>query len=275
MLATYIAKCVRNGVPVFGRYATAKTPVLYLDLENSDYDIKEYVKFFSALGPERIRYYTRSTGVPELASPGLLAFCERYKPLLIFDSLTKFLKGANPFHPGEMSDLFDKLLNLCAAGATIILIHHATRADVERYANSYVIGANVSRAYCVTSHDRPKLHHVTLAATLSRGAEPVTERLIAFPLIADRGMFGIDAEAFSEIDKLVNLVKEQGGETTRDFIKKRCGIRSAKAVNLIATAISEGKLVAPKRGRISVPKSGTEVLDVLFPKPGTDGNEVE
>jgi len=67
-----------------------------------------------------------------------------------------------------MSIFFDKLLNLCTVGATIILIHHSTRADVERYANSHQIGANVARAFAVVSEKQAAF-------------EPRAARRAAFP----------------------------------------------------------------------------------------------
>src|ERR1019366_7749993 len=74
-LLTYILKCIANGMPVFGNYATRKMPVIVLDLEASDADIAGYLSHFSGLGTEQIRYFTRKTGVPPLDSPALLQLC--------------------------------------------------------------------------------------------------------------------------------------------------------------------------------------------------------
>jgi RecA-family ATPase len=132
LLATYILKCVANGEPVFGVLPVSQRPVLYLDRENSNKEIAGMVELFGSVGAEPIRYRTRATNCPEPNSPGLIAFCEKYKPLLVFDSLTKFCKddkqnALDVFNPAAMSELFDKLLDLCAAGATVIIIHHSTK----------------------------------------------------------------------------------------------------------------------------------------------------
>jgi archaellum biogenesis ATPase FlaH len=277
LLSRYFGKSVANGIKVFGKYATQKMPVLCLDLENNAQDIRAFTTYFARLGPERIRYRTRQTGVPLLNSPALLRFCEREHPLIIIDSMTKFLDGADPFHPGEMSIFFDKLLNLCTVGATIILIHHSTRADVDRYANSHQIGANVARAFAVVSEDRPCLNRVRLEGQLFRGGEPVSENLIAFPLISESGMFGLsaDSDPFGpDLEKLVAFVTSQPGQACfKETIKKRRGKRAAGNLELLELAIKRGILEVRKDGKVAFPNSGTPCAEEIpFPSQGTDGN---
>jgi hypothetical protein len=258
LLGRYWGKCVANQVKVFGKYATQKMPVLVLDLENNSQDIAQFGRHFARLGRVKIKYRTRQTGVPALDSPWLLRFCERHQPLLIIDSMTKFLEtDKSAFDPVHMSAFFDKLLNLCAVGATIIIIHHATRADVERYANSHQIGANVARAFAVVSEDRPRLNRVRLEGQLFRGAEPVTENLIAFPVIAETGAFGLsnDTDPFRpELENVVKFVESQtGGECFRETIKNRKGKSHSKNLEVLDLALRRGVLV--KKGRkIGVPE---------------------
>ena len=176
---------------------------------------------------------------------------------MAIDSLTKFLRGADPFHPGEMSELFDKLLDLCAAGATIIVVHHATRADAERYADSHQIGAAVSRAFAVVSEDRPRLGYVRLEPKLFRGAEPVTERLVAFPVIAERGEFGL-ADAYDpardpDVERVVTFVKSKG-PVNRTTIRASIGIKTDRASKAIDRALKAGLIVADFKQRFSVPE---------------------
>jgi archaellum biogenesis ATPase FlaH len=262
LLATYILKCVANGVKVFGRYAVEKTPVLYLDLENSSHDIGGMSSHFRNIGPELIRYKMRTTGCPELDDPGLIEFCKKNRPLIVIDSLTKFSRSADPFNPKEMSAVFDKMLDLCAAGATIILIHHSKKGEEEKYANSHQIGAAVCRAFAIKSHDRPKLQNVTMIGTLFRGAEPVSVDLIAFPLISDEGRFGLrtcDTES-AELEDLVQFVSDQpGGECCKEHIKKRKGRSHRRNLELLKLAMNSGRLEEGSKGprgrKISVPKT--------------------
>ena len=70
-------------------------------------------------------------------------------------------------------------------------IEHAKKNDVEMYANSHQIGANVSRSFLVKSEDHPKLHNVRLEGKLCRAGEPSTFHLIGFPVIEEHGKFGL------------------------------------------------------------------------------------
>ena len=262
-LITYLGKCVANEVPVFGKYPTRKMPVVVLDLEASEADIAGYLSHFSRLGPEQIRYLTRKTGVPSLDSPALLRLCERERPLLLLESLTKFVatvsKDESMFDPAAMSRFFDKVLNLCAAGATVIITHHATRADAERYADSHQIGAAVARAYALVSLDRPRLERVRLEAKLCRGAEPISENLIAFPVIAERGEFGLAAisGADPDVERVVEFVRLKG-RAMRDLIKSKdgAGIKTSRAVDAIARALKAGLLIEDSERFLSVPAVG-------------------
>lgn len=156
LLIRYVCKCIVNGVPVFGKFRVMKRrPVWYFDLENPVSEIEKSSALFRRVGPGQINYRTRANGRVLLNDPNLIAMCEKYRPVLVFDSLTKlFEDNADFFGPGETSTLMNKLLDLCAAGATVIFIHHTTRDEAERYANSHQIGANVSRGYAVISRGK-------------------------------------------------------------------------------------------------------------------------
>lgn len=275
LLATYILKCVANGVKVFGILPVNKRPVLYLDLENSGGDTAGFTEHFKGIGKEPIRYRNRVTGCPEPDSPALIRFCEQHQPLVVFDSLTKFLKDADPFHPGEMSKFFDKLLNLCAAGVTVIIIHHSTRKDGEKYADSHQIGANVSRAYCVNSEDRPNLRRVRLEAKLCRGAEPSSFNLVAFPVITKYGSFGLADATETDMDKGIEWIKQKYSDgCTRQQVKKGLkGMRDVRKLAAVKDALAIGRLSEDLgNGIIRVPTDGNLDSDAMeFLEPGTEG----
>ena len=280
ILTYYIAKCVANGVKVFGKYETVKTPVLYLDLENSDQDIENFQKLFARVGPEEVHYRNRKTTVPTLASPGFLRFCEKYKPLVILDSLTKHTPpGADPFNPRDMSQFSDLMLNACAAGATIIMIHHSTRADDERYANSYAIGAGVVRSFCVISLDRPKLGQVRLEGKLFRGDAPVSENLIAFPVITEQGCFGI-ADSSNPFERMISFVDEQPDKMcTTTQLRKFMRRRKDTVLEMVRKAVATQRLAwDEKTGIISIYYNignvGSQTGNRLFEHAGSQtGNQ--
>jgi hypothetical protein len=157
--------------------------------------------------------------------------------------------------------------------------HHPSQheADVERYANSHQIGANVSRAFAVISEDRPRLEHVRMEAKLFRGAEPEHFNLIAFPVIEQRGMFGLaDPSAVrTDVDLVVEWVrgnKPQG--CTREAVKKEMkGMRANRKVAAINDALAMGKLVDTD-DILTVPKAGNaDKKSNAFRESGTDGND--
>jgi hypothetical protein len=286
LLLYYILKCIANGTKVFGVLPTVKRPVLYLDRENSRNDIAGMVEHFMRIGPEPVRVRTRATGCPDVDNPWLIQFCEKNKPVLVFDSLTKFLKtegnakGADPFHPKDMSELFDKLLDLTAAGATVVIIHHSTKADFEQYANSHQIGANVSRAFCVISKDRPSLNRVRLEAKLFRGAEPRSFDLIGFPVISAQGMFALaDPSSFqTDADRVAEWVRKTHPEgCNRETVKKEMlGMRAKAKVAAVREAIKTKKLYDCD-GLLKTENSRSQDRErlILEKDVPSDGNEPE
>ena len=274
-LVTYISKCVANKLPVFGKYQTLQMPVVVMDLEATDNDITEYLQYFKDLGPNKIRYFTRSTGVPALDSPALIEICKRWRPLILIESFTKFASResgqgvqTDVFHPGHVSRFFDKLHNLCAAGATILMTHHSTRADAERYADSHQIGAAVVRAYAVISRDRPKLKRVRLECKLARGAEPVSENLIAFPVIAQTGHFGLEAPSNADMDRLLGYLAEQaakGQRCKKEDVKRGLKMNRNRVVELIDVAVKTGIVEIQGDGFLALPLPQKSVLDNSIP----------
>lgn len=280
LLAFYFGKCVSNELSVFGKYPTAQMPVLYLDLENPHSELEANAKWFARLGPVPIRFRTRETGVPLLDSPGLLRYCEKHEPLLILDSQTKFVKRyfearggkGSQFDPDDMSGFYDQLLDLCAAGATVIIIHHATRADGERYSSSHQIGANVSRAFAIISEDRPQLNRVRFQGVLFRGAAPLTEQLIGFPVISEQGCFGLsDAPALTLEDRIVEQVKKYPQGVSRTELAKKVRGRKETIVDTVRLLLTQKKLVQDRK-LLFVPEPGTAYQTDFVPEREQDGN---
>jgi archaellum biogenesis ATPase FlaH len=282
ILMAYICKCIRNGVKVFHKFAVVQTPVVYLDMENNKAEITNNTAPFRRLGPELIRFKTRETGVPKLDDPCFLAFCEKFRPVIVLDSLTKFLENADPFHPKDMSDLFDKLLDLCAVGATVIVIHHSTKADTEKYANSHQIGASVRRAFAVVSEDRPMLKRVKLIAKLFRGAEPVSLQLVGYPTIADTGHFGLLASEDPK-EAMLDLIREKfpKGCHRSEIQKHFKGCRNEAKTKHIDELLQDGRLVERESGKLflnatlkSYPQTGIESSNTV-PSSSGDGARME
>jgi archaellum biogenesis ATPase FlaH len=195
IIALYWGKCVANGRSVFGCYKTRKMPVLYLDYE--DGITPDYVRWMQNLGPEPVRYLNNITGVPAIDSPALLEFCEKERPLIIIDSLHKLAelgKVSNAGASAEMTPVIAAVRNLCRAGATVILLHHATKANEETYRDSTTIGANVDFQIAAVSNSQPgdDVTRVKLVGKPGRGPTPPTLNLVTFPALPNIGQVALE-----------------------------------------------------------------------------------
>jgi archaellum biogenesis ATPase FlaH len=200
IIALDICKHVANGKQWLNR-ATVRTPCLYIDLE--DGILGSYIGWVQKVGEEKIRFITLRTkdGIPNLDDPGLLAMCAEVQPLVVLDSLHKFFSREKPGKYGsawqsdQYEPVLEKVRQLCVAGATVLVIHHATKADEEQYRDSSAIGANVDFIFAVTAEkqDSNGVKRVQMIGKPSRGAQPPTIHILAFPHIIQSGHLCLDA----------------------------------------------------------------------------------
>jgi len=128
--------------------------------------------------------------------------------------------------------------------------HHATRADIETYSNSHQIGAAVAQSFAVVSEDWPRLHGVKFEGQGCRGAEPITEHLIAFPVISNTGHFGLVAPDDDEVQKLVDFIAQQPNQQCfKELIKKRKGHSHDNNLKLLKFAIDRNLLFQKIEGK--------------------------
>jgi RecA-family ATPase len=100
-LAYSIAGAVARGVPFLGRASTQR-PALYLDTENSGALVKEILVGHGVPETPALNVWGGWVrgAVPGPDAPEIVEYAERYKPLLIFDSLIAF-------HPGDEQSASD------------------------------------------------------------------------------------------------------------------------------------------------------------------------
>jgi archaellum biogenesis ATPase FlaH len=254
-----LCKHIANGKAWLNR-KTVKTPCLYLDLE--DGILGQYIGWTVGVGPEKVRFITiRSKGgIPALDDPGLLALCSEKQPVIVLDSLHKLFtrekdrKGASAWNAGDYEPVLEKIRHLCVAGATIILIHHSTKADGEQYRDSSAIGANVDFLFAVVG-DTPEsgIKRVHLIGKPSRGAQPPTVHILAFPHIIEQGHLCVDAGLEKEDVAAYNAadeVRNNGPAESRNALCARLKGRKATALAAIAKAISFGYLLESADGTL-------------------------
>jgi archaellum biogenesis ATPase FlaH len=261
LVAWDLLKHIVNGVRWLNRNA-AKTPCLYIDLE--DGILGSYVGWLKNVGPEKVRFVTlrSENGIPALDDKGLLAMCRELQPVIVLDSLHKLFarekerKGASAWNAGDYEPVLEKIRQLCVAGATVILIHHSTKADNEQYRDSSAIGANVDFLFAVVG-DEPVsgVKRIHLIGKPSRGAQPPTVHILAFPHIIEQGHLCVDAGLEKEDIAAYGAAKEvrdSGPAESRTALWKRLGGRKADVLEAIKQAIGFGYLKESESGEINL-----------------------
>jgi hypothetical protein len=127
--ALFMAAGIEAGTSVFGRKVLRKTPVLYVDRENPQQTVNER-RIGMGVPEHSVRYWGdwfAGAETPNLDDPRLAEFAIREKGVIIFDSLTDWLEGADENNATSMTELMRKFRRLARFGAGVILLHHADK----------------------------------------------------------------------------------------------------------------------------------------------------
>lgn len=232
------------------------------------------------IGPEEVRFRTLATGIPTLEDASLLQICREQKPLLIIDSLHKFVgreaQGkANAWRSTDLEPILEKIRGLCVAGATVILIHHSLKSDQETYRDSSVIGAGVDFLYAVVGEEPVNgLKRVRVIGKPSRGAQPPSLGLIAFPALIERGAFDVEANPpKTDVERVVEFIERNGRASKRDVRNGIKGISHVKKDLALEKAVENGLLKIDVKGfyvaeNKSAPCRARSELDFCVPDAG-------
>jgi archaellum biogenesis ATPase FlaH len=273
LLALYIAKCVVNGKKVFDNLNVKMMPCLYLDAE--DGIVGAYLSWLRGIGELEIRFRTLQSGIPSLDDSALVEVCRSQRPLLIVDSLYKFERNGektkNVWNAAEIEPVMDKLRRLCVAGATVVLIHHSTKADPEQYRDSSAIGAGVDFMFAVVGKEPVNgVKRVRLVGQPSRGAQPPSLDLIAFPALVELAKFTLEHDPpKSDLERVVEYVSSCPNGAKKTIIRKKVRGRHEKVDNALEAAVQKGLLLRDERDVYSVPDGGAGMHgDVCLPPNG-------
>jgi len=250
LVALYAGKCVANGVRFLDTYPTRKMPVLYFDAEHGV--VGEYLVWMQKVGEGPIRFRTLETGIPPLDDPCLMKICQEMKPLIIIDSLHKFnIGGGSSWASATMEPIMAKIQRLTTLGATVILIHHAVRAEADRYADSFAIGANVDFLIAVVAQppEPNGVRKITMIGKPSRGAVPPTLKLIAFPHLKALGKMVLDGDRKkSDKEQVYDFIGDHPESNTRTIING-VPINHDRTQAILKTGEEDGELVVTKGPR--------------------------
>lgn len=284
IIALDLLKHVANGKPWLNR-KTTKTPCLYLDFE--DGVLGAYIAWLSGVGDEKVRFVTvrSENGLPAIDDPGLLAICREKRPLIVLDSLHKIF-GRNrtggvgsAWQSSDFEPVLERIRQLCVAGATVILIHHSTKSDGEQYRDSSAIGANVDFLFAVVGDEPDALgvKRIHLKGQPSRGAQPPTLHILAFPHIIEHGHLCLDAGLEVEDDsarRAWNVVAKHGPAKNKSDLAKQMKLRTKTALAGIASALRQGWLIESELGEVNLGQAPGNVREAIreAAKPELMGN---
>ena len=146
LTALVSASGIASGTSVFGRKVLRPIPVLYIDRENPQGTIGDRC---ARLGiPEnQIHYWGdwfEGMETPDLEHPRLMEFMIREKGIIIFDSLTDWLKGENENDTSQMTQIALRLRRLARIGSGVIVLHHNNKQGATRGATSIAAGSDMA-----------------------------------------------------------------------------------------------------------------------------------
>lgn len=80
--------------------------------------------------------------------PRLLRWAAQHQPLIVFDSLVRF-HAADENSASEMRNVMAHLRRLADVGATVLVLHHRSKTEANKYRGSSDILAAVDMVYAL------------------------------------------------------------------------------------------------------------------------------
>ena len=127
-----MAVAVALGATFFGR-ACKRTPVLYLDYENPDFEVKRRLELLAGGPVDGLHVWGmwNEERPPKIGSAVLLEIARQAKPLIIVDPFL-YAHGADENSSKEMAPVMQCLREYAVAGGALVLNHHATKTGGSR-----------------------------------------------------------------------------------------------------------------------------------------------
>lgn len=160
-IALDIAYSVASGTQFASMDIEAPRPVLYFDRENGREQIARRLNrmgLIGAAGLDDIRYWGLWVPIPmpqTLDDQMMLDWCKEERGLMVFDSMTRFHRG-NENSSQDMAVVMERFIRLRDEGATIMLLHHASKDEKNKFRGSEEIAAACDICYHVAKDQNSK-----------------------------------------------------------------------------------------------------------------------
>lgn len=182
---------VAAGGPFANLSVVQPRPVLYIDRENGRDRVASRLEAMNLVGDdalEHLKYWGNWTGLPfpGVDHPAMLEWAHEERGLLVFDSLTRFHRG-NENSAQEMSVAMERFMALRDAGATLVILHHASKNPDVKYRGSEEIAAACDVCYHVSKHE-----HDRRLVKLDQYKNRIEQERTAWIRLGDSGRFSWD-----------------------------------------------------------------------------------
>lgn len=268
---SFIALKVGAGCAMGGEFlgrACERTPVLYLDRENPLALVQWRLGVVAAGSvPGLYIWGGWVADEPAVIGDARLLKIAKERPLIIFDSLVRF-HSADENSASEMRAVMAELRKLSDLGATVLVLHHRSKAEGSKYRGSSDILAAVDVAYSLeqTPEGLLRLHRfksrfaaeetITIAADFATGRFDATDSPAA-------------VEARDDVADIAELIRLQPGITQAQIIRT-LKLNRTRGCELLRART--GKLWRAERGA----HNSLQYFPVVPPVPavpGTDGTK--
>ena len=250
--AYFLAGAVAHGRSVFGEQVKQRK-VVYVDGENPAYVVKQRLHDLGIPETPDLKVWggweVEAPRGPD--NPAILAFAQRERPLLIWDSLVEFHTGEEQSSTATRQFMrqFRQLANL---GATVVILHHTGKAEsAQKYRGSSDIEAAVDMAYTLeaTNKNAP-LDQLTLEAFKCR-LEPVPTRQLRYVRGSGFEVSAILAKPadrrLEPVEVVKGIVQAEPGLNQSDIVKR--GMAAGISKHAVEEALKREDIFTSKRGR--------------------------
>ena len=156
----------------FAQKRTARTRALVLDRENPEAVVNRRKKYLQAGNPQGLHYWGQwlQEKPASIWDRRLLDFCAKHRPLVIFDSLVRFFRGAenSAEDMARVTAAFRELVN--AGGTVLVIAHKSDKPNSPEYRGSSELLAGADMAWRVERREQDR-RAVDLRCLKNRFAE--------------------------------------------------------------------------------------------------------
>lgn len=166
-LSLDLARAIAEGIPWLGHESQAGG-VLYLDAENPGPNFRQRLHAVGGSLNLHVWRWQDPSFPSSLCDPWLKTAAGRFR-LIVIDTLKRFMGGRDENSSDDMAEITQQLRELTRYGATIIVLHHATKdKDSPGYRGSSELGAGVDVVYFVGLNKKGPDKLLTITAAKNR-----------------------------------------------------------------------------------------------------------